>query len=403
MNKKKKLQELRSKIQNATTEEFEILEKEIRSLQTEIQKDEEIERRKKAILSTDLGDKEETEQRGINPFKKPKVSEVEERKAYTEDDKVYRNAWAKTLMLQTLNKEERKALHEVNSRTLGSALTSTSETYVEPTELVDGVNNGGLLIPSSVMLDLLQSDKLTSPILQSISRLGIKGKVSFPYKKSRKSGAEWVKETEQNKDGSIEWAEFKLTGKEISETIRITWKLETMTPDMFVSYIISELRTELENKLATGVIYGTGTNDINGISNTEIQFNYKDGDNLVEHLLKSTLQIPKGKRKGVKMYVSDEMYIDVSLQKDGAGNYIYPPNQRGEIWIGKYLLQNEPYLMSDDYIVGNISRYYKLNESEKMSITKDVSGRNRINDYTAYAIYDGNFEPGTLVFGTKES
>lgn len=339
--------------------------------------------------------------RGVNLLEKPEPKLTQQR-SYNVGDDVYKRAWAKSLMLSPLTPEESEAINVVNKRALGSALTTTATEFAEATELADGTNNGGMFIPTSVMNSLLANNTLQSPILRDVMKLKIKGQVEFPYK-TNSSKAEWKEEGVPNEDSAIGWAKFTLTGKTLSKTIRVTWKLEAMTPDSFITYLVNELQREMAETLAEAVIYGTGNNDMNGISNTAIQHDYTEGANLVGHLTRAFLKIPKNKRLGAKAYVSDEVYTELSLQKDDAGNYVYRQDTNGNIKVGgKYEVEADPYLMANDYVVGNLSRYYILNENESMSITKDVSGRNRINDYTAHGIFDGNFEPNTIVFGTKE-
>ena len=55
----------------------------------------------------------------------------------------YRSAWAKTLM-------GRSDLDEKETRALGDAVTTTATTYVQSAEGTQGINNGGLFIPTSV-------------------------------------------------------------------------------------------------------------------------------------------------------------------------------------------------------------------------------------------------------------
>lgn len=408
----KKMNQIKTELKESNTkEDVDKLDVKFRGLQDELNRLEKasVEQRKKTLIS----EFEQVEESGnndnfnadtgsINVLQRSNKNVNKATKDfYTADDKIYRTAWAKALMARPLNIEERKAINQVNSRALGTALSTTSETYVEATALVDGVNNGGLMIPSSVATDLLNEVSLNSPILNDINITSIKGNISYPYMKSI-TEASFKIEGESNVDGQFELAEFTLTGKEISETIPVTWKLESMTPDSFITYLINELRDLITEKLANGAIYGTGINEINGISNTELQADYNDGDNLIDHLAKSILLIPKRKRSGLKIYISDEMFTDLGLQKDGAGGYVYPQNGNGLLKIlGKHEIIAEPYLQKDDFIIGNLSKYYKMNENEPFKTVKDVSGKKRINEYTSYAIVDGNFEPNTLVFGTK--
>jgi len=44
-----------------------------------------------------------------------------------------------------------------------------------------------------------------------------------------------------------------------------------------------------------------------------------------------------------------------------------------------------------------------MNEHERISITRDVSGAKRRNDYTAYGIWSGALQPETVVYGVKKA
>lgn len=392
----KRMKELAVEIEKADTDEaLGTIETEYRTLNDSLEKLN-IQERKRKLIS-DIGN-EDNAGGGINPLQRKQEEQTKE--TYTVDDKEYRTAWAKALMFKPLDIEERKAINQVN-RALDTALTTTATTYIEATDLVDGVNNGGLMIPSSVEDELLKEVFLTSPILNEIKRTKVKGSLGYSYMK-RKSKAEWQEEGKENNDGQFELAEFTLTGKEISKTISVTWKVEAMTPESFITYLIGELRDSIAEELANAVIYGTGTNDINGISNTELQANYDEGDNIIDHLVKSVLLIPKNKRMGAIICVSDEVYTNLTLQKNGAGDYVYKQDGNGNIKVGgRYTVTPDPYLQEDDFIIGNVGRYYKMNENETFKMVKDVVGKKRINEYTAYAVIDGNFEPNTLVYGTK--
>ena len=110
--------------------------------------------------------------------------------------KEYRSAWAKTLM-------HRSDLTDMEKRALDTAITTTATTYVAPTANVDGVNNGGLFIPTDINLALMNALQLASPIFRDVAKTAIPGVVKFPYKVSG-SGAKSVGETEASPDGSVQ-------------------------------------------------------------------------------------------------------------------------------------------------------------------------------------------------------
>lgn len=335
----------------------------------------------------------------IKDFKK----EEEERKMEFNKDNVlkskeYRNAWAKTLMCQPLN--------EVEQRALGTALTTTATTYVGATSELNGVNNGGLFIPEEVNMALMQEISLASPFFADVAKTAVNGIISFPYRKGG-TGAEAQTEGVDNKDGQVEWANLTLTLLEVSETIRVTWKLEAMSVDGFINYITQELAEQIKEKIIEGVLYGDGSNTLTGVTASAIDGTYTIGElegNVPDILgaIEAGLKLlPKKKKIGAKIYVAQDIIETISFMRDSNGSFIYNPINGGGInSIATYKVEVDPYLNSGNFVIGN-GKYYKYNTNEGLSIAKDVSGKSRINDYTGYSIVSGAPQPQSFVYGKK--
>ena len=52
-------------------------------------------------------------------------------------------------------------------------------------------------------------------------------------------------------------------------------------------------------------------------------------------------------------------------------------------------------------MIGNVHKYARMNVVENVSLTRDVSGKKRANDYTAYGIFGAATQPETIVYGKK--
>lgn len=305
----------------------------------------------------------------------------------------YRMAWAKTLMHRSLTPDEQRALD--------TAMTTTSTTYTAPTASADGVNNGGLFIPTDINTALLEAIGLVSPMFRDAARTAVPGLLKFPYKKSA-SGAKNRKETQETADGSFEWAELSLGLSEIAETIRVSWRLEAMAIEEFISYITSELIEQVQDKAVTELIYGSGTEEMKGATVDAIKSEYTGTalDGIGEALGK----LGKKQKIGAKIYVSQSIVEEISFTKDKNDNYIYSPiNGAGINSVATYKVEVDPYLNDGDFVVGNLHRYYRLNIVEPVSVAKDTSGKKRANDYTAYTIMGGAAQPNTLVYGKKKA
>lgn len=338
----------------------------------------------------------------IKDFKKDMMKEEERKLEFDKETvlgtKEYRSAWAKTLMCQPLN--------EVEKRALGTALTTTATTYVAASESVDGVNNGGLFIPDEVNLELMNELALASPFFADIPKTAIRGKIKFPYRKSG-SGANGQIEGTANSDGQIEWADLTLTDLEVSETIRVSWKLEAMTVDGFIDYIIKELSDQINEKIPASCFYGDGSDDLTGATVGAINGEYTIGSaegNVIDILgaIEAGIKLlPKRKKIGAKIYVAQDIIESVSFMRDSNDNFVYNPINGGGISsIATYQVAVDPFLNEGDFLIGN-PKYYRFNTNEDFSITKDISGKNRINDYTAYALVSGAPQPSSFVYGKK--
>ncbi len=333
---------------------------------------------------------ENTEERKVMEFNKETVLKTPE----------YRSAWAKSLMQLPLTETEQRAL--------GTALTTTSTTYTAATAEANGVNNGGLFIPEEVMMDLLAKVELVSPFFRDVPKTSISGYVKFPYKVSG-TGAEEQVEGVANDDGQIKWAELELKVLEVSETIRITWKLEAMAVDSFISYITDELASAVGEYVAGEVLHGDGTGSVKGVTGAGIDGTYTIGEStgnvadIYEAISEGIKLLAKKKQVGAKIYVSTDIMQSMSFARDAEGRFMHNPiNGVGIQTFGRFPIEEDPFLDEGEFVIGN-PRYYRFNWNEGLSLTKDVSGKQRINDYTAYALVAGSAEPNSFVYGKKSS
>ena len=392
--------ELRKKINDAKTEEeLEELRKQAEELNKEVpdkeEKQEITHEEERALIQ----DTENLEKRKVEITNSLAKMEEREMKNFTKHNVLkseeYRSAWAKKLMClpETEFTEDEK-------RALGVAVTTTATTYTAPSAGADGVNNGGLFIPETVSMEILREVELESPFLRDIAQTYVRGLISFPYKKSG-SGAEWNAEGTDNNLESDEWANLTFTQMELSKTIRITWKLEAMAVEDFINYIIEEVAREMRESLADKPFYGNGTNEIAGITleGNNIDAEYESTVNALDAIKAAIEKLPIRRKAGAKIYLSESMATEIAFMKDNNGAYINNPvNGVGLNSIARYPVEVDPYLKDGEFIIGN-ARWYKMNFNENLSVSKDVIGRSRVNDYTGYCVVGGAPVPNSFVYG----
>ncbi len=385
-----KREELRSKVDLATTQE------ELTELRSEIEKLDKVEV-KEPKTEGEISLEEErkllkrteeptTEKRNLTKIDVIKEEKKVPKKVNILETPEYRNAWAKKLM--------GIKLAETEERALGDAITTTATTFVESDTTTQGINNGGLFIPTDVRLEMLKIIEKQSPFLKDIRKLAVAGNIDMPYLNAS-DDAEWYSETSETKNEGQEYKTLKLTGHELAKQIEITWKLEAMAVEEFIRFITAELANKMGRALATAVLYGNGsgrpTGALNGLEAVS-------GEEVIDAMIKSYASLSAEMKIGAKAYLSSALAIQVVGFKDKNGNY---PYLQGLNKTALFDVEVDPYLSSTDLLVGNPENYV-LNTVEAISINREIKITPRRNIYSTYAIYDGKPYPGAFAKGGIE-
>lgn len=388
--------ELSQKVLDAKTQdELAELRKEIDAINKEVAEDEKIEDKTNKEISKEeerslIADTEEIEQRNLDT-KELKVikeeKEMEEKRKFTIADKEYRSAWAKKLMGL---KDEK--FTEDEKRALGDAVTTTATTFVASTESVQGINNGGLFIPTSVREDLMEIIEKNSPIFRDVRKLQVAGNIDLPYLFDS-DDAEWYVELTDTKNEGQEYRSLQLTGWELAKDIVITWKLEAMAVESFISFLLEELANKMGKALINAVIYGDGANKPTGI--TKGLTAIKTGTTPIDNIINTYETLSDDARIGAKAYVSTSVKVKMISYKDENGNY---PFLQGINGTDLFSIETDPYLKNNDVVVGNC-RNYILNEVAPMSVAKESTVKGRKTTYGGYGIYDGKARPNYFAYG----
>ena len=342
-----------------------------------------------------------------NPNKVVLFDNNEQRKASEDADKATLLRAAKS----ALGKQVRSKLQDLplnltatEKRAVGIAITTTSTTYTPPSADANGVNNGGIFIPQNVLYDLLEMDEVDSPFLRDVKTTHITGALIFPYVVESSNGTgKGKKETEKSNDRSIKWDKLTLAQGNYPLTIEVTMELLAMTDEEFADYLLADLGTEVNLLLADEVLYGTGTdNRIAGVTVGATKGTYTAGAE-AEAIKAGLLKLSKRARKGAKIYMSREMSLTMTFEKDKEGRYIFPIYNNGGITsIATIPVEVEEGLNDGDFIIGN-AKNYKLNFIKPTEIYPELHGKTRTLEYTAHLMVGGKAAPGQFFYGTKSA
>lgn len=386
----KRKKELRDQIEGATNEEeLEALKKEAEDLNNEIPDPETAEETKEAVEETEetTGEISKEEERKLISESNLELRVIEEEKKmekrkFTRADNEYKSAWAKSLMGVSLDEEEKRAL--------GDAVGTTATTYTASSADAQGINNVGLLIPTSVVTALLERAEKESPIWRDIRKLQVNGNVDVPYLYSADDASFYAELSATANEGQ-EYKKVTLVGRELAKNIEITWKADQMTVDGFIDFIVDELYEKMFKAKVKAVIYGTG-NTYNQPSGITLGLEaVTTGATPIDTIADTKATLGEDAKVGAKVYVSPAVADAIRYYKNSEGNYPFLAGLPNGV-------EEDPFLANNDIIVGNC-RNYVWNEQEAIRLDRDISIKGRTVIYGAYQVVDGGAKVGAFAYG----
>ena len=295
------------------------------------------------------------------------------------------------------------AFTDSEKRALGNALTTTATSFVKATSSVDGINNAGVLISTSLVLDLLKEEGKLSPIVEKAvaAMTHVPGLTDFPYRKSRDK-ARYKKEGADGKDNQMEWDKLYGTKGYIQTIIPVTDEVMALTDFDFGAYIIEQIAQDFDEDWAEQLIYGDGTTDrLTGIIQKAINGDYSGS---ATDALVAGIKLCKGRyRRNAEIYVAQDMADDVLFTTNKKGEFIYPlfNNQTGITSVGPIKINVDENLRDGEFIIGNIEKYFKLNGLIPFRIETDRIARRGVTEYIASQYACSMPVPGAFVYGKK--
>ena len=403
------MEELKQKIQNATSlEELEALKLELKALEDQKAEEAVVEEKvedkpdgvEPAEEVKEEGEKEtltDEEERALMPNLEEKSVDISNLKEIRKEnkkmeekkynDQEYRSAWAKLTMGMSEDK-----LTDEEKRAVGDAITTTATTFVQADGGHNGINNGGLFIPKSVRMELMEIIEHMSPFFRDIRKLQVNGNVDLPYLFAG-DDANWYTETSETVNEGNEYKNLQLTGWELAKDVVVTWKLEEMAVESFISFILEELAHKMGVALINAVLYGDGSNKPTGVLNGLSPVT--TGETPIDNIIATYKSLSDDARVGAKAYVSTAVRIAMIGYQDDNGNY---PFLQGLAGTDLFAIETDPFLKNYDVVVGN-PRYYILNENTPLRVDRESTVKGRKVTYGAYGIYDGKAKPGAFAKG----
>jgi len=294
-------------------------------------------------------------------------------------------------------------------RALDQALTTTATTYVAATSEVNGVNNGGLLIPTKILLDFLREEGKLSPILNDIVFSNVKGLTVFPYRASRTAANKKAEGSGTNKN-QFELAQLSLDKGWLQILIDVTDEVEALTEIDLGEYVLNRIAEDLNEDWCNQLIYGRGNttySEVKGVTygatSTGIS-SYAAGKEL--EAIVAGIKLCKGAyRRGAKVYVAQDVYDAIAFATDDNGNFKFPVVNGGVgvSSLGSLKVEVDENLSDGDFVIGNVGKYFKANLLLPLSLEKDRDINKHITTYAAAQFVASAPFPGAFVKGSRAS
>ena len=385
--------ELASKIQDATsTEALEELRSEVEEINAEVPEQElppeaeEVTEEASEEVTAEAEDEEEEKEEERELIRVGSeiivpIENVKEERTMSKYD-IEARAFAKRILGKELNEEE--------TRALGDAVGTTATTFVESAADAQGINNLGLYIPTSVRLALEERANLESPIYRDIRKLRVNGNVNVPYLYAGDDAA-WYVELAPTANEGQEHKAVVLVGRELAKNIEITWKVDQMTPEGLLDFIVDELYEKMYKAKVNAVVYGRGSgyNEPTGLTNGLVAVT--TGATPIDTIADTKATLGEKAKVGARVYISPAVADAIRYYKNGEGNYPFLAGLPAGI-------EEDPYLKNNDIVVGNM-RNYVWNEQEEIRIDRDINIPKRTVIYGAYQVCDGGAKVGAFAYG----
>lgn len=318
--------------------------------------------------------------------------------AERDEDAIYREAFAHTLMGFRLPSEEAEIFDRVN-HSLAPDIQNATQTAATHT----------VVIPKTLVDAIWKEMGELHPILNAVPKTFVKGKLSYPYETVSGDNASFYDEDTEVTEGSFTISALDLDGYELAKALKISWKLQKMSIDSFLAYVASLVAEKMANALAAAIVSGrgvAGANDnwksqpqgiitaLDAESSTPQEITWTPTSDEVTYLKITSLmsKIRSGYAAGAVIYAkNDFIWNTLANIKDSNGRpyFIADVMSGGVGRLFGHVVYEEDAIPSDAMLLANVGQGYLMNVQEDISLLQDEHMTKRTTTYMGYAILDG--------------
>jgi len=353
-------------------EEFNALEEQVNALDAQIEATKlaqaNLEALKGSEVATDLENKSQIVE-GEKVMTNLKVTSTE---------KLYENAFGKTMLGQELTAEENAVFMEMNNHTTGTAAVT---------------------IPETTMNEILSEIYSQNPFLGDVRKLNIKGNISLPKHTGITSGdAAAYLESEATAEEVNAFAEITLTGKEVAKYLTVSFKLEAMSIPALLDYLKTEIVERVGVELGRQAINGNGVKEMTGVLTalaavTAQKSSYTTADGITYAKILEVIGKLGAKHANSAVFYADNATVWTKLasivDQEGRPYFIADTTAGGVGRILGFTVKVDSAVPAGTVILAD-AKGYVINTNEAVSVESDRDIKARKTGFSAYTIVDGN-------------
>lgn len=293
-------------------------------------------------------------------------------------EKLYENAFGKTLLGQELTPEENTVFMEMNNHTTTTAAVT---------------------IPETTMNEILTEIYAQNPFLADVRKLNIKGNVSLPKHTAITSGdAAAYLETEATAEEVNAFAEIQLTGKEVAKYLTVSFKLEAMSIPALLDYLKTEIVERVGVELGRQAINGNGVKEMTGVltalsavATQKSSYAAATGPDYAKIL--EVIGKLGAKHANKAVFYADNATVWTVLAKivdeNGRPYFITDTTSGGVGRMFGFTVKVDSAVPAGTIILAD-AKGYVINTNEPVSVESDRDIKARKTGFSAYTIVDGN-------------
>lgn len=311
-----------------------------------------------------------------------------------DEEKLYRAAFARAMMGQSLNDEEQMVFDRINPSISNVAQTSSDHQVMIPTTLVE---------------DIWKEASKIHPVLSLISMTNVKGKIQYPKENGTGSDAAWYDENTPVADGTVVTSFIELDGWELAKCVPVSWKLKKMSIDAFLVYLRDNFAIKMGDALATAIFAGKGAagedddwkseplgivTALEAESLTPQVVTWTPSSDPINYAKLTAImaKMKSGYASGAAIFAKNDFIWNTLanvLDEAKRPYFIANPINGGVGMMFGKVVYEEDAAPENGMVLANISRGYKINAQENVTMYMEDHIKTRITDYMAYGLLDG--------------